>query len=352
MRLTIKEIADLAQVSRGTVDRVIHNRPNVKEEVRERVQKIIDKINYTPNVAGKVLANQNRPWVIGIIMPSTDNAFYRDVMEGILAAKKDFRDFGIISIVKEMEGYCVSEQLDYINELLDKKVNALAIVAIDDDLIRKKIDEISTKIPVVTFISDVQQCNKLCFVGHNLEKGGRVAGELMGKLLGGKGSVAIITTSTELLAHNKRILGFENKMKESYKEVNIVSIIENNDKDVTTFRMVSELLEKEKTINGLYSTTGLGMEGLGDALNLYDPEHKIKVVTFDYTPTTIELMKSGVIDFAIGQDPYNEGYLPLKILSEYLVKKIQPKFKEINTAVTINTSESYSEMAESKFNRQ
>jgi DNA-binding LacI/PurR family transcriptional regulator len=58
--MTIKEIARLANTSRGTVDRVINKRGKVSEEVEQRVLKIIQETGYIPNENGKLLSLSNR----------------------------------------------------------------------------------------------------------------------------------------------------------------------------------------------------------------------------------------------------------------------------------------------------
>lgn len=342
MRVTIAKIAELANVSRGTVDRVINNRPNVNEDVRKRVQQIADALGYKPNLVAKALANQKNPYVIGVILPPAKNPFYEEVLNGIETAGREMEDLGIKITYKEMKEYDVSEQLDCINEIVNQNVCAIALVAMDHERIASRINEVNKKIPVVTLVTDVHGCDKLCFIGHDLVKGGRVAGEILGKLLNGNGHVAILTTSKELSAHKERILGFKQKIAEVYPDIVVECEIENFDQDEITFRCISKLLD-ETRINAIYSTTGLGMGGLGKALKANDPNKKIKVVTFDFTPSTIDLMKLGFVDFSIGQQPYKEGYIPIKVLSDYLLQGIRPDTKEIKTDIVIKTAENCSE---------
>ncbi len=72
---TIKEIADLAGVSRGTVDRVINNRGDVNRETAEKIRAIIKQLGYKPNPAGMALAAQKKKYLIGIILFSRKNPF-------------------------------------------------------------------------------------------------------------------------------------------------------------------------------------------------------------------------------------------------------------------------------------
>ena len=61
------EIAKLAGVSRSTVSRVINNYPNVPEETRKKVLKVIDKYDYVPHASARMLAGvKNR--IIGLFI--------------------------------------------------------------------------------------------------------------------------------------------------------------------------------------------------------------------------------------------------------------------------------------------
>ena len=74
MKITIKEIAEMAGVHRATVDKVLHKRPGVSDEVRQKVQKIIDEVGYTPNMAGKVLQKQGKVYRLAAILCDVDAA--------------------------------------------------------------------------------------------------------------------------------------------------------------------------------------------------------------------------------------------------------------------------------------
>ncbi|MCD8499260.1 MAG: LacI family DNA-binding transcriptional regulator [Clostridiales bacterium] len=67
---TIRSIAEAANVSRGTVDKVLNDRPGVSTAVRERVRRIAEEMGYKPNLAGKALAFQKKDIRIGILVPS------------------------------------------------------------------------------------------------------------------------------------------------------------------------------------------------------------------------------------------------------------------------------------------
>ncbi len=79
---TIKDIADLAGVSRGTVDRVLNNRGAVNPKTAEKIMEIVQALNYRPNRAGLALAAQKKKYKIGVILFSEHNPFFDEVMTG------------------------------------------------------------------------------------------------------------------------------------------------------------------------------------------------------------------------------------------------------------------------------
>lgn len=339
MRITIKKIADLAKVSRGTVDKVINNRLDVSDEVRNRVREIADELGYKPNIIGKALAKQKKPIVIGVVMPSDDNPFNIDVKKGINAAYEELKDFGVRVEYGILKDLSVEEQFNSINTLYDKGISALALYAIDHDAIRAAVSNLINKgIPVVTFVSDILGTGRLSFVGHDLVKSGRVAGNLMGKLMNEIGKVAIITGSHSVLAHNQRIEGFFSIIEEQYKSIEIVKIVENLDQDSISYELTMSLVKSIEGLRGIYLTAG-GVAGAGKAIKALGAAGKIKVISFDFVTETVNMVKEGIIDITIGQDPYFEGYKPIKILFDYLISGQIPECEKYLTRVDIRVKE-------------
>jgi len=87
MPITVEEIAKLAGVSRATVSRVVNHHPNIRPEVRERVERIIAEYNYHPNRAAQSLAT-HRTNAIGLIVPNSfpllfNDTFFPRLIQGI-----------------------------------------------------------------------------------------------------------------------------------------------------------------------------------------------------------------------------------------------------------------------------
>ncbi len=99
---TIKEIAALAGVSRGTVDRVLNNRGSVNPATAGKIMEIAKALDYRPNKAGMVLAAQKKKLKLGVILFSTDNPFFADVLRGVSEKAEDLAGYNCAVLVRQI----------------------------------------------------------------------------------------------------------------------------------------------------------------------------------------------------------------------------------------------------------
>ncbi|HWQ77370.1 MAG TPA: LacI family DNA-binding transcriptional regulator [Anaerovoracaceae bacterium] len=337
---TIKKIAELANVSRGTVDRVLHERQGVKPDVRQRVLEIAEALNYTPNLIGRSLANLHDDVSIGIVLSPQYNPFIKDILKGVRAASDEFKPFGFNVIVKVPDTLDPSEQLEILDQLEEQGISGISMIPLDTEAIRNKLNELDRKgIPIVTFNSPMSGINDLCFVGQDHICGGTCAGGLMGKLLPDGGKVAMIISSHNLTCHQERLSGFNEKLSACHPDLEVVEIAENADRDDLAFQRTFQFVQNYPDLAGIYIAGG-GILGLGQALKATEKAGKIKVICHDFIDDAVRLLKDGTIDFAIGQNPERQGYLLVSLLFDYLVKKEMPPVKFVEMPVEIATGDS------------
>ncbi len=339
MHITINKIAELAGVSRGTVDKVLHNRPGVSDDVRAKINRILEEAAYKPNRIGKALANFNNRRTIGIIVTPEDNPFIEDIKKGIYQAYGEISDFGLDIDYMAMTSNDPGELAGLIRLLMERRVSALMVPTYDSAEVREALGlAAAAGIAIATFLSDLPGIQRICFVGHDLEKGGRVAGQLMGKMLRGGGRVAILSGPSNMTAHRKRVGSFCEEIGTYRPAITITETIDISDSDAKGYRVTGRLLAEHPDLAGLY-ITGAGVAGICRAIVEAGRAGKVRVVCFDFVPTTKEYVKDGVIDFAIGQDPFFEGYTPVKVLAEYLMSGKLPERDVIHTKVDIRIRE-------------
>lgn len=329
MAVTIKQIAELAGVSRGTVDRALNSRGGVNPEVEQKIKQIAKDLKYEPNPVAKALANSKRRLTIGVLINSGGNSFFDKVLTGIKRAQREISGFGITVLIEEMTGYDVSEQLEKIRQLAKMSINGLVITPINDSKIISELNVFAAQnIAITTLNTDVTGVNKLCFVGCDYIKSGQTAAEILGQISHGKTRVCIVTGSHKMLGHSQRIKGFEEVLAKSYPEISIVGVVENDDDNALSYEKTTQLI-LEQSPDALYFCAG-GIDG-GIKAVMEQKCEKLTIITVDDTDNIKSYVKSGIVNATVCQQPIKQGYDAVMAQYYYLVNGQKPHRKHIVT---------------------
>ena len=311
MKVTVKSLAQAAGVSRGTVDRVLHNRGAVKEDVAKRVRLLAKELGYVPNRAGRALAAYKTPIKIGALMPSVGNAFYQEIIQGINEAQHEFQDLGLEVVLKEVEGFEEETHLNAIEMLIKKGCKGLCLATVNTDKIRECINGLSEKdISVVLLNTDVENAKRLCYVGSDYLTAGATCGGMLALSKQDKLSILIVTGSRLLLGHNLRIQGFEEELKRQNLDFEIVDIVESFDSDIRAQQVTFQVLQQHPEINCVY-ISGAAVQGVGAAL-IANGNKDIFAIGYDELYSTKQLVSAGIIKFVVCQQPVRQGYHAIK----------------------------------------
>lgn len=323
MSATIKQIAELSGVSRGTVDRVLNNRGKVKPKTEERVRAVAQQLGYKPNLAGKALAVRKKAPLIGVIVSSEENPFFDEVLRGIARAEEELKDYGVRVLLKQMKGYNVARQAELITEMKDK-VSALILNPINDFKIARLLSGMQESgTGIVAMNNDIENCERLCYVGSDYVRGGNAACGMMGLLTGGQAKVGVLLGSKKILGHNQRVEGFRAVMRERYPQMEIVDMAETNDDDVVAFEAARQMLCAYPRITALF-VAAAGTYGVCRAVEAMNKAGEITIVCFDAIPSTVEMMKKGLIKATICQQPFTQGNKSVHIAFDYVVSGMKP----------------------------
>lgn len=334
--VSIKQIADLAGVSRGTVDRALNDRYGIDPDLKARILKIATDLGYRSNRAGKMLSIRKSPLRIGVQMPSIGNDFFLDVEKGLLTAAKTYEDFGLTLEIQTMKGFDAQTQVVQVRELVASGIHGLALVPINHPDVVQLLDELAEKnIPVITFNTDLTDGKRLGFVGNDYWRSGATAAGVLRLLCHQESaSVVILTGSVQMLGHNQRILGFSQVIRQSCPNIELLDVLETNDDDQTAFELTQKLLARQPRPAALYLTAG-GVSGAARAIEAAGCSGDIQVICHDLTEAEKQSLDRGTITVTIGQQPFDQGYKPIQYLFEYLLDGTLPP------AETITSSEIY-----------
>ncbi len=335
MAVTVQQIADATGVSRGTVDRALNNRGRVDPEVAERIRRTAEEMGYVKKP--RKTNGKRKSCRIGIVTQLAGASFMREINRGIREAAEELRDRDVEVLVRESFAVDEKEQVDAIDELRREGIDGLAVMPVDAESVREKINElIDDGIPVVTFNSDIVGTRRRCFVGMDNVKSGRTAAGLMKMLTGGQGKVLVITGYFTNHVNISRLAGFVEEIKASCPGIEIVGVQGSFDDAAEVEKIVTNTMRTIPDLDGILQVSG-GQEGIRAAFEALGVEKRPHVIIYDQTPKNEKVLREDVADFLIDQNGYVQGYRPPHILADIIQKNQMPEQEQILTDITIRT---------------
>ncbi len=164
---SIKDVAELAEVSISTVSRVMNNHPNVSEEKREAVKEAVEELNYIPNALAQSLVTKSTK-SIGILIADITNDFYSCLVRGIEDVLNEEDYFTILGNTD----WDKKKEQNYINYFKRKQIDGFILAS--TTLKKSIIKKLSEELPVVVLDRDVES-DKIDSIRINDYKGGYIA---------------------------------------------------------------------------------------------------------------------------------------------------------------------------------
>ncbi|MBO0345743.1 substrate-binding domain-containing protein [Roseibium sp. CAU 1637] len=313
-RITIHDVAAKAGVSLATVDRVLNNRPGVRQITIEKVQAAVRTLNYIPDVHAANLAKR-RTYRLKFLLPNSSNGFMQDLVREVedrAAALTQERILIEIIPIDAFDAHAVTGTL----AILDKSsCDGVAVVAPAFPEVRAAVDRLQERgVHVVTLISDHPASARQHFIGINNDAAGRVAGRLLGRFLTGhRGKVAFLAGSLGLRDHAERYAGCTRILREEFPDLTLLPVQEGRDDSTRNAAMLKQLLNDHPDLIGLYNM-GAGNQGLIDGLQEVAEVRPIAFVAHELTSQTRQALETGIIDAVIAQDPGHEVRSAIRVL--------------------------------------
>ena len=320
--MTIKEIAELAKVSLGTVDRVIHNRGKVSKEKKEKILKIMAEVDYKPNIYARGLA-LNKSYTIAALVPEFEFGEYWEIpSRGIQKAAQDLGQFGIKIQFYYFDQNNIQSFINQSNLVLESSPAGVIIApVINFEAVKLTSKLKKMQIPFSLIDSNILNCDSISFIGQDAFQSGKLAAKLLYSCTRGGNLLIVSIKNNE--NHNKtlqkRIEGFNAYLLqgENFTGIQLEEII--IDQREKEWKKNLEFLLTKKKPDGIYvpsSKVHFVAEILYDNKNIV-----CSLVGNDLIENNSYYIESGVIDYVIGQRPETQGYLALESFYKYLVTK-------------------------------
>jgi LacI family transcriptional regulator len=319
-RRGIHLIAEMANVSIGTVDRALHGRGGIKDATRQRILQIARQIGYTPNLAARALSVTKAISRIGVCMPREIHFFYDQLWSGVLEEARRLGQLGIQFVNRPVQtlGH---EDTQAFKELIQSGVDGIILTAGNPKDLTPLINEAEENgIPVVCVSTDAPESRRSTVVCVEPWLNGCLAGELMGKLLPPGSKVAVVVGMLTAEDHRKKAEGFSDAFPRHCPGGKVIAVVEGHEDEDESFQKTFDLLRRVPTLSGLYVNTvnclpvcrALGARGLAG---------KIKLITTDLFAEMSSYFQKGTITASIYQQPHRQGQIAVRLLADNLTNK-------------------------------
>lgn len=336
MAVTIQKIAELSGVSRGTVDRVLHGRPNVNPMVREKVLRAAKQLGYHPPAPAKSGAAKHA----AILIPQwTDGHFNRQIVSGIRRALRYIADPSFVLTEQPLRTMTMQELLRAMDEQIRSGVDGLIIRAENTPEVRAAIEQaVQQGVTVITYDADVPHSGRLCHAGQDLVRAGAIAAGVMARLIRPPEHVLIVTGNLRMEAHKGRVDGFCRRLLELGFSEDAYRVIETNEMPELTGELVAQALQADSRLHAVYMAcqplSGC-IAGIRKARRTTRPH----IVCNDLTPTAKRYLREGTVDFVIGQSFSQESFHAVLAMYQMLLRGVKPKRELYYTDLRLITQE-------------
>jgi LacI family transcriptional regulator len=307
---TMTDVAREAGVSLSTVDRVLNGRGGVDTGKASRIVGVARRLKLDRSLAQR----PSRALRVAVLIQPPTNPFHWELRQGIDVASKLYADLNLQFLVHHVD----PNQPAKIAALIQSQTarcNGLIVTVPDHPLVAAALREASAQIPVVTLADDVADSGRAAYVGPDDQRAGRIAGDLMGRLLRPNGGhVVMIIGLAELRGHREREAGFRGVLAEFYPETAISEVIESREEQDRAGLIAHRAFAADPEIRGFYLCT-TGAQQLVQSLQRLDKHGRIALIVHELTDSRRALLRQRAIDAVIDQNPALEVQVAVETIA-------------------------------------
>jgi LacI family transcriptional regulator, galactose operon repressor len=336
-KVTLQDIADVLGISRGTVDRAIHNRGRISEITRREILDKASAMGYIDDKITRFTTLKKKVQILALF-PESPSFFYDMMKTGLNAAVKEQNDslveLKIIDYNPEDPAGFLNILKSSVQEELLKGVLLVPSGHFDPSLTLPE----AAKIPYITINTDLPGSKRCCFIGQDLYQSGRLAGELIRKFCS-EGKLLVLSGYEGLWAHDQRVRGVKDVLRDIGTGQNNTLLYCNDDIEKAA-ELVKDAFASDRDLRSVLALTAAASLGAVHALESMGADSRISLVGFDFNKELSKALDDGLCDALIGQNPELQGAYAFKLMyrilfngykfnNDYFVTPTELYFKEL-----------------------
>jgi ribose transport system substrate-binding protein len=292
-------------------------------------------------------SSSGKHYTIALVPGLTTDPFYITMHAGAAAEAKKL---GVTLTWQGGTTFSPNTQLPVVNSLLAKQPSALLIAPTDVNALKAPIQKFtSAGIPVLAVDTTITDTSLLTAqITSNNFQGGEAAADTIAKLAHDKGQVAVENVQKGVSTTDARQAGFLAEMKK-YPHMQVVATEYNQDSPTTAESQVRNLILAHSGLVGVFGTNLYSAQGAGKAVVAAGKKGKVFVAGYDAEPAEIQLLKQGVINILVMQQPAVEGMDAVKYAYDKLTGKASQIPKKTLVKNVVATTANASSPSVSKY---
>ena len=336
----IKDIAQKAGVSIGTVDRVLHNRGEVKATTKEKVMAIAEKLNYKPNIAARALKSPTI-YKIAVLIPlcQGDNQVWEMHPIGIENGKEAIYPFKATLEFFYYEMHNANDFIRQASALEQWHPNGVIMAPIlknESIELCHKLDD--SEIPYVFIDTNIDDTNSLTFIGEDAYQAGRVAASLIDTGVSPDKDILIVNIAKNLeniqhLQHRNQ--GFLSYFMDAGNNNGLkISVEIPNTEPQAVKSILDKVFDNNPNIGGVFVSSSRTF-AIAEYLQKHQKQN-LFLVGYELFGKNSDFLQHRTINFLIGQRPVEQAEKTFKKLFDYLAHNTIPNKKYYQPIDIIN----------------
>jgi LacI family transcriptional regulator len=317
--VSIKDIAKRANVSIGTVDRVMHNRGRVADETRARVLRIVKELGYRPNIFARNLS-LDHIFHFAVLMPrlSQDSGYWRIPARGIERAGHELINHRIKLRYFHYDRYSERSFETAFRQSLAKKPDGLLIAPVLQGVAARMLPHVPKDVPYVFFDSTIPDAENLSAIGQDSYQSGLLAANLMLTVMRGGGNVAVVRVNPSDYHIDERIRGFVSRIGKNPGIAHKLYDVDSHQGEEAFTLTARKILRENAAIGGIF-VSNAWTHPIAKEIHAGAGHNNVCIVGYDLVPRNCACVESGLINFLISQRPEMQGYEGIYCLFEHVV---------------------------------
>ena len=330
VKIRIKDIAELSGVSVGTVDRILHNRPNVSKAAREKVEKVLKEINYQPNMYAAALA-YNKSYNFTLLMPKhASEAYWEEIEEGAKKCVDVRRDFHIQADVKYYKRFDTKSFVKASEDILKENPNGVIIVPSDLEVTQQFTDQLHQReIPFILLDSYMPDLKPLSFFGQDSFQSGYFAAKMLMLIASKEKEIMLMKQMKNGKVASKqqdnREVGFRHYMHDHFPAVKILDLDLPLDEERSEYdNLLEDFFSEHPGVH--HCITMCSKAHIVGEFLLKTNRRNVQIMGYDMVGKNAVCLRQGSISFLIAQHAFMQGYNCVDTLFKAIVlkQKVEP----------------------------